>query len=91
MIRRKWLRYYDIVPERTYRAKVIQSRDTCPFRKLYPHVFVVRSGQNGIVDNGARLIDSAGTTLHCNIKGGASSPARHFTSLLGTHAPIRAY
>ena len=28
MIRREWLRYYDKIPERTYRAKVIQSWDT---------------------------------------------------------------
>ena len=28
MIRRKWLRYYEKVPERTYRTKVIQSWDT---------------------------------------------------------------
>jgi predicted phage terminase large subunit-like protein len=28
MIRRQWLRYYDVVPERTYRTKVIQSWDT---------------------------------------------------------------
>src|SRR5438876_11433335 len=28
MIKRTWLRYYDKVPERTYRAKVIQSSDT---------------------------------------------------------------
>jgi hypothetical protein len=28
-------------------------------RKLYPHVFVVRSGQNGIGDNGLRLAASA--------------------------------
>jgi hypothetical protein len=28
MIRREWLRYYDLLPERTYRAKIIQSWDT---------------------------------------------------------------
>jgi predicted phage terminase large subunit-like protein len=28
MIRREWLRYYDELPKRTYRAKVIQSWDT---------------------------------------------------------------
>ena len=28
MIRRQWLRYYDVAPERTYRTKVIQSWDT---------------------------------------------------------------
>ena len=28
MIQREWLRYYDKVPERTYRTKVIQSWDT---------------------------------------------------------------
>jgi phage terminase large subunit-like protein len=28
MIKRAWLRYYDKAPERTYRAKVIQSWDT---------------------------------------------------------------
>jgi predicted phage terminase large subunit-like protein len=28
MIRREWLRYYDLLPERTYRAKNIQSWDT---------------------------------------------------------------
>ena len=28
MIRRKWLRYYDRPPERTYRSKIIQSWDT---------------------------------------------------------------
>ncbi len=28
MIRREWLRYYDTLPERTYRTKVIQSWDT---------------------------------------------------------------
>lgn len=28
MIRRQWLRYYDLVPERTYRTKIIQSWDT---------------------------------------------------------------
>jgi phage terminase large subunit-like protein len=28
MIRRDWLRYYDAVPERTYKTKVIQSWDT---------------------------------------------------------------
>jgi len=27
MIRRQWLRYYDVLPERTYRTKVIQSWD----------------------------------------------------------------
>jgi predicted phage terminase large subunit-like protein len=28
MIRKQWLRYYDVAPERTYRTKVIQSWDT---------------------------------------------------------------
>ena len=28
MIRREWLRYYDHLPERTYRTEVIQSWDT---------------------------------------------------------------
>jgi phage terminase large subunit-like protein len=28
MIRREWLRYYDLLPERTYRARIIQSWDT---------------------------------------------------------------
>jgi hypothetical protein len=28
MIRKQWLRYYEVVPERTYRTKVIQSWDT---------------------------------------------------------------
>ena len=28
MIRREWLRYYEKLPERTYRAKIIQSWDT---------------------------------------------------------------
>jgi phage terminase large subunit-like protein len=28
MIRREWLRYYDKLPERTYRTKIIQSWDT---------------------------------------------------------------
>ena len=28
MIRKRWLRYYDVAPERTYRTKVIQSWDT---------------------------------------------------------------
>ena len=28
MIRREWLRYYDRLPERTYRTRVIQSWDT---------------------------------------------------------------
>lgn len=28
MIRREWIRYYDQLPERTYRTKVIQSWDT---------------------------------------------------------------
>jgi predicted phage terminase large subunit-like protein len=28
MIRREWLRYYDIAPERTYRTKIVQSWDT---------------------------------------------------------------
>jgi predicted phage terminase large subunit-like protein len=28
MIRREWLRYYNLLPERTYRAKIIQSWDT---------------------------------------------------------------
>jgi predicted phage terminase large subunit-like protein len=28
MIRKQWLRYYDVAPERTYRTKIIQSWDT---------------------------------------------------------------
>ena len=28
MIRREWLRYYDKLPERTYRTKIIQTWDT---------------------------------------------------------------
>jgi hypothetical protein len=54
-------------------------------RKLYPHVFVVRSGQNGIGDNGVRLTASARhhAALHYP-RQSTLARAGNFTALLGT-------
>jgi phage terminase large subunit-like protein len=66
MIRREWLRYYDLLPERTYRAQVIQSWDTAAKDGAQNAWSVCTTWM--IVDNRYYLIDLIRGRYECRLR-----------------------